>query len=1113
MECPKCKTEITEDMLVCPNCKKVLKLVCPKCETINKTNTCKKCGFVIISKCHNCGKINQTITNKCSKCGFSTYTSVAINSSNLDEFACLTIEFPNLGSIKTALGSIKLTEKFKANLDKLITDYTGSIGMTREIIENVYIIRFNRDESFKKSSLNAIKAAIEIQNIITDLNQKLNKLKNTLLECRIAVLKRDIYSKPNEYKSGFDIKLIYTNKKDLKLINSLQVITDYFVYEQVCDEFSLSSLTSNFIKNQMVMFFELNLKKYIKIRKPKEEESEQIPPIPTDLFNENNTDENEEENKLYNVDSINFDELKCTFTSLSTIKLADEIVSLFNQNNKKIVLVKGKEKFLPSSNELPDILEKQQIFKNIFRITCYDEMKYKPYGFFQELISNIYNYTLSPKYFGNNNLEIFKEIDESGLVKDLMNFTPREFPHPEDVRYSLFDIFTNIFSAMSNSLIYIENFEKIDDTSYEILQLIFEKFKEFNVSYLIFADETFALHKNSHFLLAEDDYSEIKLKPSPIKEVIEKNIKKYSKILDSYYLKTIIQNTKGSLLYFNNAIDYLLERELLTIENDVLKAEKFENILIPQSLDELLSKRLQRLSKDKDTYKMFSMLLMIAPSIDLFTIKSLQIPSEIEIIQKLAEKNYIYIYNNTVYIQNFNLFREIFIKHTPIELKQELAKEILEKVFSGPIDHPAEITLYKILEQEKKEFIVLESLSNLNASFGDFSAYLNCCVKLLKLLDNHVNEYSQKTIEKYKMEVYENISNLLYKYTPNEIYNISKVILENLEKTINDKKVINLCNKMLQGCLISGNYSYALELIHKILSKFPNASINPKDENFSIAFFLISLVKIEVLFSVGNLKECEDSGDEILQALTPENIAALRPQHLSQKQFEEVIFESMSFVAVSKILSLKNDSNFKTFLDKIETNTGKRPSVFNLFIMLKPTLKGERIELPIDLKIDDDKFSNIIFNLIKAFNNTDDYKKFANDIYQAKISAKMQKLLQVELICDLLIGYSYFMLDKDEKASSIYYNVLEVSTENGLKLVTYICWYLISLLKLKQNDIEMSFGIANNAIIQLEKDNSSGDFLFFLFRMLLSEILTAKGDTKSAELCLRNAMFIKDKWD
>ena len=44
MECPKCGAEINKNAMVCPNCKKVLKIVCPVCKTINTKNTCKKCG-------------------------------------------------------------------------------------------------------------------------------------------------------------------------------------------------------------------------------------------------------------------------------------------------------------------------------------------------------------------------------------------------------------------------------------------------------------------------------------------------------------------------------------------------------------------------------------------------------------------------------------------------------------------------------------------------------------------------------------------------------------------------------------------------------------------------------------------------------------------------------------------------------------------------------------------------------------------------------------------------------------------------------------------------------------------------------------------------------------
>lgn len=1113
MKCPKCNVDITENMLVCPNCRKVLKLVCPKCNTINKTNNCQKCGFVIITKCHKCGKINQTINGACLKCGFSTYTSVAINSSNIDEFACLTIEFPNLADIKSILGSTKLTNKFKANLDRLILNYAGSVGVTREIIEDVYIIRFNKDFSFRASANNAMKAAIEIQNTITELNFKLNKLKNALLQCNIAVLKRDINSKPDQYKSGFDIKLIYQNKGDLKLLNSLQVVTDTSVYEQVCDNFDLSSLSSTFVKNEMVMFFDLKLKNYIKIPKPKEEDEETDTQKLAKLnyFDNEISDIEPDRNELYDVDAINFNELKCTFAKVKSLDLIPEILERLRKNRKEIISVKGDKELLPEGEELLDRLGNLKLFKNIFRVTCYDEMKYKPYGFFYELISNMYNFSLSPKNFYKNKFEMFRELDETGFIKNLINLTERKTPHPEDIRYSLFDIFFNVFRAMSQSLIYIENFEKIDKTSYEVLQFIFEEFNKLNISFLIVTDKDFSLHKDSHFLLANPNYIEISAKPTPFKEIIGKNIKKYENILDSYCMRKISQNAKGSVLYFDDVMDYLVDRGLLTFENGNFSTANLENILIPANLNELIAKKLKYLSKDKETYNLFGMLLLTGSMVDLSAVELFGSINSTKILQKLIDKKYIYIYNNRIYIQNYSLYKENFIAQTPLELKQTLAKELLTKVFSSQIRHPAETVLYKILGQEKQEFIVWENLSHLNASMGDFSAYLNCSIKFLKLLDNHINENSEKTIEEYKLEVYENISNLLYRYTPNEIHNIAQIILNNLEQTTNDKKIINLCNKMLQGCLIGGNYSYALDLIQKILSRFPGSSIDPKDRNFNLKLFLISLIKIEILFSIGNLKDCVESGEEILEVLSPENIIELKPEHLSVKQFEEVIFSAMSFVAIAKIILLQKDLN--DFIAKIPVHTGKLPKVFDLLRYLEKMIRGIKVEIPSYIKTEEDKFSKITINIIRAFNGSENnYRIFADSIHQAKINAKAQKLLQIELLCDLLIGYSYFKLNNAKKAASIYYNVLETSTKNGLKMITYLDWYFISVLKFEQQDIEVAFGIANNALIQLEKDNNSSDFLFFLFRILLSKILMAKNDTKSAELCLNNAKFLKGKY-
>ena len=72
----------------------------------------------------------------------------------------MTINFPNVEEMKTLLGSVKLLNKFKINLDKIIHDYTRSVGLRRQIIKNTYVIRCNRDYTFKSSVETAMKVSI-----------------------------------------------------------------------------------------------------------------------------------------------------------------------------------------------------------------------------------------------------------------------------------------------------------------------------------------------------------------------------------------------------------------------------------------------------------------------------------------------------------------------------------------------------------------------------------------------------------------------------------------------------------------------------------------------------------------------------------------------------------------------------------------------------------------------------------------------------------------------------------------------------------------------------------------------------------------------------------------
>ena len=120
MNCPKCKQEITEKDLVCPNCKKVLKLKCQKCGHITKKPVCDRCGNTIINKCYKCGRLNSTSLEVCPSCGMNINASILLREATIEEFAAMTIELENYEAIQEAFNSEKLARHFRANFYALI---------------------------------------------------------------------------------------------------------------------------------------------------------------------------------------------------------------------------------------------------------------------------------------------------------------------------------------------------------------------------------------------------------------------------------------------------------------------------------------------------------------------------------------------------------------------------------------------------------------------------------------------------------------------------------------------------------------------------------------------------------------------------------------------------------------------------------------------------------------------------------------------------------------------------------------------------------------------------------------------------------------------------------
>ncbi len=1110
MECPKCGYKIDENTLVCPNCKKVLKLVCPICNTVNKTNTCNKCGYIIVNKCHNCGKINPTIAGKCSRCGFDTNVSAILQGSNIEEFACVSIDFPNLDDMPRILGSNQLFKKFKEKLNALIYDYVKSIGLKRQIIGNTHIIRFNKDYTYATSAINAVKSSIELLNLITQLNFKLTKVKDAQLKCNIAILKRNAYASNDDYKSGVNIQLLYQNIQTKKIINSLQLITDGSIYEIVGNDYPMASIGMTRIKNQAIFLYEMDLSNLINQEETVEEDNTELK-IPNIL--EAQQEVLDDEDSIYDINGIDFDEIHCSFAKSITQGLSSEIAQRLMAKKKNILVVKGKKEYYPRTLEVIEKIKANNIFTQVLKVTCYDDMKYKPYGFFYDLIAGIYGYSITGKIKEQNNFAPFMGLDESGFVKDMINLNAREFPHPEDVRYGLFEIFETVISKMKNTLIFIEDIEKMDDTSFELFQTLLKKFDQYDVSYLMFGTKDFSLHKSAHFLLRKQEYCEITLKPTPIKTLIEGNATLCKNILDSFYMQKISKNTRGSQMYFMQALLHLLDLGVFEVKKGSFEIKDTTTVVFPTTLDELIQKRLLFVkSQDENLFKLFTSLLLIGPQLDLKSIKLFNHPQTDDYLKYLDTKGFIYNNNGVIQVQNYNLYYENAVKLMTFEEKRSIANYLVMYCFKENAAHPVLAKLYSLVESSKNEFVQWENLSNINRSLGDFSAYLNCSLRFLKLLDNNINDTSVKSIEEYKMEVYENIANLLYKYTPEKIENITQVILDNLEKDLQDKKVINLCNKIMQGCLISGNYTHALLMSHKILSRLENSGINPQSSDFSITAFLISLIKIEILFNVGDLEDCISLGDELFGILATNPMETVKPKTISDKQFRDLLVDAAGYIIFAKILQFK--TNTFQFCEVAERVLGNMPESYKYFVDIDNLLHGKPVNFNVNQQPnEEEKFAKFLYNIIDAFSRkTGDSNAFAIKIYHAKLGAKANNLNQLELFCDLMIGRSYFKLENYKKASSIYNSILETSQNNGLKNITYLAWYSIAEMSVVNNDINTAFGLITNAIVELEKQSNTNMFILMLFKLLHAKVLKIKKEDTQASFCYNQAKQIAEKY-
>lgn len=1130
MECPKCGAEIDKNAMMCPNCKKVLKIVCPVCRTVNTKNVCRKCGEILVTKCSRCGKINQTKNKKCVKCGFSTEISAVQSESNLDTFALVRIDFPNSDLVKSALGSNKLFTKFRSNFDNMILNSLKEFKVRRQIINNdIYIIRFNKDYTLSSSSASAMKAVTELVNLITRINVRLLKKKNVGLKCNFTIMKRDADKNPYDIDSGFQANMVSQGSalKEMKALDLFQVMTDEDLYDLYKDNYKLEALNSALVDGKMKRFYEIDAKPLVKMSeilegeaaKDRDAEEIEVPNFVQSMMNEQEEitkktldDENLiSDDELYDGEMINFQEINCVFYKTESAAVLDNIATVLQDVPKGIIAIKASEIYQPYTLKLLSVVDETGIYQNIIPITCSDDMKYSPYAFFRELISSVFQYTVSQQLFSSNNFSAFAGINSSDMVKDLISLTQRPMENLEDTRDKYFQVFLDLLQSIPESLIYIENFEKIDSSSMYILEQLFDNFDELNISYLISYGKEYSLHKNCHFLLSRPYYTEITLKPTPFEDIIAADMAFYKNIMDDFYFQRIAKYACGSTLFLDFAIQYLVESGVYSYTEYSIVMVNPKTIIIPSSLSQLIKRRLNLLKDDERAIKFLAMAVLLGTRVDVKTLEALGFANWRPIADKLAGMGYLYFYNDCMYFSNYNLLRKNILEVLSEEKIQILAKDLFNLVFVEDMPSPVKAFLYGYFEDKEKVIFEWEKLANINLSMGDFSAYLNCSDEIINSLDKYSDTWSAADLEQYKASIYDNISNNMFEYDPEKTRDIAEKTLISLQRTGNVTGFVSLCTKMVQGSLLHGDYMYALGLTHKVLSAMDGVSIDPAAENFDLNYLVMSMIHVKILFNTGAYDDCLDIGYNVLNVLDSSKIDNIRYVGISKEEFKLILVECIADIALVDVISLKEDVN--EFLDISNKLFNFIPKEFAIFSQLQNLIKGQKVLLTPNLK-GDNVFPNIIYHLINAFvSHKNDAVAFAQEVYKAKLLAKAMYLFKFELFADVLIAYSYIQLNSFRKANTMCYKIIKTAEEKGMVSIVHLTWYILSILNIKQGKYDIAYGILNNSNIQMEKIGGISEYLTMLNKFNMYKVLMCTQAKDKAEICLNQATDIVQKYE
>lgn len=1077
MKCPKCSCEISEKDRVCPHCNRVLLLECPICHKLNRSSVCEDCGFIIVNRCNNCGKFNQTISGKCQSCGFDTYVSAALNEAEIDEYGCLVISFPNLDTLRGILKK-KPFANFYNTLRKYIFDYAKQNDIRASIINELFVLKCYKEVTTYSSINKAVKSAITLMDKLAEVSYKLKLKKNFKLACKMTILKRSVEDERKPYNTGLNIKLVETDNID-EYMSGLQIITDQHINNMISRQYKQDMIYSSQIGDELIEFYEFPLSENIT---PRYEEELNIKQniltrpmiVPGEqIIKEENDEPESVENPPIDIQT------NCKFMLVEGVEIQSKLDEILL--NKSIIALKYKEQLQIDSGEIYNVAKNMN--KELLHVVCLKGFKYTPYALFVHLVANYLRYDIKLGELSEAQKLELEKFDNDNLLYNLLTHK-KCTQKPKTLQKKYFSLFKNFLKLQKNTLLYIENFDLIDETSLMIFEKVFHEFSDYDLTILATVPYSYFLHKEAPELMYKDEYKEITVIKSSFEKMLSALPYDFSEVENSYYLNKIKYQCCGGNMYFNQAIGYLIDSNLFVNNNGKLILNSGKTCIVPSNLEQLTMKKFELLNENECYILAYAVFL--GANIDIKLLEYLKIDNLSNAIETLTNQGFIYVSKNIVNITNFKLIKSCIKTFLQDDIKAMLENNIKEYL-------PQEA--YNIVK--KYEMMVCDvntvfDLCTYSINKGDFNAYLRNCKRILNYINSLPDEEMTENIVEIREDIYSTLSQYINEYPSDKIYTIAKTILEEYLAKGDEIKVLKLSKLMLESAMLGENYNIAQQSLHRILVRLSNPALTKRTHSNLLQQFVYSCINVKLLFYTGNLKGCINALDNIIDTVNsnPDFLIKVHSNNKVKSIFSSYLMSVIIYGAISRVF-LNND-DMEEFISRVETLLDEKVQWKPLILDIEKLLHNEEYSVE-----NEDIFCDITSDMLLGFLDAHkyfekDYNLFVQSIYKIKTFAKKNKESFVNLVCDLLIGYSYQRLNSFEKSKVIFSDVLSISQKSGMRFVSILARFFLANLKFNMHEYDIALKLVENNMSNIMNLHCDECFISVLTGILYVNILIAQ---------------------